>query len=55
MGKSNNHKKKIFQDNFIKHWCCSAHNHPKGWHWYKRYNRKLLRKHERKELYEEEI
>ena len=26
--KNNSHKKRVFQDNFIKHYCCSSHNHP---------------------------
>lgn len=41
--KNNNHKKRVFQDNFIKHCCCSSTNHPKGWHWWKKHNRKLNR------------
>ena len=36
-------KKEIFQDNFIKRWTCGAKNHPQGWSWWKRHNRKLLR------------
>ena len=36
-------KKEIFQDNFIKHWTCGAKNHPQGWSWWKKHNRKLLR------------
>ena len=36
-------KKEIFQDNFIKCWTCGAKNHPQGWSWWKRHNRKLLR------------
>ena len=50
MSKNNNHKKEVFQDNFIKHWCCSAENHPSGWHWWKKHNRKLTRKKLKKEL-----
>ena len=37
-------RKEVWQDNFIKHWCCSSHNHPEGWAWWKRYNRKQFRK-----------
>ena len=36
-------KKEIFQDNFIKRWTCGAKNHPQGWSWWKKHNRKLLR------------
>lgn len=45
-----NIKKEIFQDNFIKRWCCSSHNHPEGWHWYKKKNRKKFRQKLKKEL-----
>lgn len=41
--KNNSHKKRVYQDNFIKHWCCSSHNHPKGWKWWKKHNRKITR------------
>lgn len=51
--KNNNHKKMVFQDNFIKHWCCSAKNHPEGWAWYKKKNRKLTRIYLKKELRKE--
>ena len=34
--KNNQQKKAVFRDNFIKHWCCSAENHPEGWSWWKR-------------------
>ena len=37
-------RKEAWQDNFIKHWCCSSHNHPEGWAWWKRYNRKQFRR-----------
>jgi hypothetical protein len=45
-----NIKKEIFQDNFIKRWCCSSHNHPQGWSWYKKKNRKKFRQKMKKEL-----
>ena len=35
--KNNSHKKIVYQDNFIKHWCCSSRNHPSGWSWWKRH------------------
>lgn len=41
--KNNNHKKLVYQDNFIKRFCCSSDNHPSGWKWWKRKNRKLTR------------
>ena len=53
MGKGNLQKKKIFQDNFIKHWCCSSHNHPKGWRWWKQKNRKNFRRIMKEELRKE--
>jgi hypothetical protein len=39
-----NPQKKVFQDNFIKHWVKSSHNHPEGWRWWKRKNRKDARR-----------
>lgn len=54
MSKGNPQKKMIFQDNFIKNWCCSSTNHPEGWSWYKRKNRKLFRIKD-KEILEKEI
>lgn len=42
--KNNNHKKQVLRDNFVKHWCCSSHNHPEGWSWWKRRANKQLRK-----------
>lgn len=48
--KNNNHKKRVFQDNFIKNWCCSSHNHPKGWSWWKKHNRKITRLKTKQEL-----
>lgn len=44
MSKGNLQKKLVFQDNFIKHWCCSSRNHPEGWAWWKKHNRRLFRK-----------
>lgn len=44
----------IWQDNFIKDWCCSSTNHPEGWSWYKRKNRKLFRIKD-KEILEKEV
>jgi len=52
--KNNLHKKRVFQDNFIKHWCCSAINHPEGWHWWKKKNRKINRLKLKRELEKEE-
>ena len=46
-------KKRIFQDNFIKHWYCSARNHPEGWHWWKRKNRKRARQKRKEETRKE--
>lgn len=51
--KGNQHKKMVFQDNFIKHWCCSAKNHPEGWRWWKKKNRKKTRQKLKKELRDE--
>lgn len=48
--KNNNHKKEVFLDRFIKHWCCSSHNHPKGWSWWKKFNRKQIRNAYKREL-----
>lgn len=50
MTKGNPQKKETFQDNFIKHWCCSAKNHPEGWHWWKKKTRKDFRRKDKKEL-----
>ena len=50
MNKNNNHKKEVYQDNFIKHFCCSSRNHPQGWRWWKKHNRKLTRNKLKKEL-----
>ena len=51
--KNNIHKKLVFQDNFIKRWCCSSGNHPSGWAWWKRHNRKQVRKKLRERSFEE--
>ena len=50
MPKGNLHKKETFQDNFIKHWCCSAQNHLQGWKWWKRKTRKDFRRKMKKDL-----
>ena len=51
MMKNNNHKKMVFQDNFIKKWCKSAKNHPSGWNWWKRYVRKQTKHRLKQTLY----
>ena len=51
--KNNNHKKMVFQDNFVKHWCCSSDNHPQGWSWWKKHNRKTTRLKLKREAGEE--
>lgn len=53
MSKGNPQKKKVFQDNFIKDWCCSSRNHPEGWSWWKRKNRKIFRNKMKQELEKE--
>ena len=45
-----NIKKYQWQDNFIKKWTCSSHNHPDGWKWWKRYNRRITRKRLKEEM-----
>ena len=58
MKKGNPQKKATFQDNFIKHWCCSSGNHPEGWSWWKRKTRKDFRRISKKEIdkeFKEEI
>ena len=52
--KGNQHNKLVFQDNFIKHWTTSADNHPEGWHWWKKKNRKKTRLKLKKDLMKEE-
>ena len=48
--KNNDYKKQAFLDRFIKRWCCSADNHPEGWRWWKRFNRKQTRIAYKREL-----
>lgn len=48
--KGNPQKKMVWQDNFIKRWACSAENHPEGWHWWKKHNRRTFRKKAKHEL-----
>jgi len=55
MSKGNIHKKIVFQDNFIKHWCKSSTNHPEGWDWWKKKNRKSTRRKLRNELKKEQF
>lgn len=53
MSKRSLDKKRVFQDNFIKRWCCSAVNHPEGWAWWKRKNRKRARQKRKEETRKE--
>ena len=53
MRKGNPQKKEVFQDNFIKHWCCSSTNHPEGWSWWKKKTRKNYRNKQKEELRKE--
>jgi hypothetical protein len=53
--KNNQHKKYVFQDNFIKRYCCSAINHSEGWAWWKRHNRKITRKRLKEEIKEYDV
>jgi hypothetical protein len=46
-------KKRVFQANFIKNWCCSSKNHPEGWHWWKWKNRKRARQKRKNETKKE--
>lgn len=55
MSKGNPQKKMIFQDNFIKKWCCSSTNHPEGWSWWKKKNRKDFRRKMKDELKKSQI
>ena len=55
MKKGNVQKRIVFQDNFIKHWCCSVDNHPEGWHWWKKKNRKKVRQKLKDELKKEQV
>ena len=45
-------KKIAFLDRFIKQYCCSARNHPEGWSWWKKKNRKDTRRKLKKDLRE---
>ena len=47
--KSNEQKKAVFRDNFVKHWTCSAENHPEGWSWWKRKAQRDYRRFVKKE------
>ncbi len=58
MAKNNIHKRrntKTTPDKFIKHFCCSAHNHPSGWRWWSRKARRNIRRQEKEELRREEV
>jgi len=46
-------KNKAFLDRFIKRYTCSARNHPEGWAWYKKKNRKDVRRALKSELKED--
>lgn len=52
--KGNPHKKAVWQDNFIKRWCKSSKNHPEGWAWWKRWNRKMFRARDKREVKNEQ-
>lgn len=43
-------KKEVFLDRFIKRYTCGAKNHPEGWAWWKRKNRKDTRRKLKKEM-----
>ena len=49
----NNYKKQTFLDRFVKHWACSAGNHPEGWSWWKHKARKDYRRVAKEELRKE--
>ena len=51
--KNNDYKKQAFLDHFIKDWCCSADNHPEGWAWWKKFNRKQTRQSYKEQLRKE--
>lgn len=53
MTKGNPQKKEVFQDNFIKHYTCSASNHPEGWAWWKKKTRKDFRRKQKEGLKKE--
>ncbi len=42
-------KDRAFLDRFVKHWTVSSHNHPEGWRWWKKKNRKDVRRKIKKE------
>lgn len=42
--KSNEHKKRTFEDKFDRKYACWVKNNPKAWSWFKRQNRKRYRK-----------
>lgn len=46
----NIHKKATFEDKFDREFACWVKNNPKAWHYWKKRNRKLLRKYLKKEL-----
>ena len=50
MKKGTPQKKETFQDNFIKKYCCSTHNHPQGFAWWTKKARKDFRHALRKEI-----
>lgn len=52
----NRSRKKIaFLDRFIKRYCCSSDNHPEGWSWWKRKNRKDTRRKLKEDLRKEVV
>lgn len=51
--KNNDYKKQAFLDHFIKNWCKSSDNHPEGWHWWKKFNRKQTRQSYKEQLRKE--
>lgn len=59
--KNNSYRKQTFLDHFIKAYCCSGHNHPEGYRWWKKKCSKDFRRRDkgtiRKELrdYEEDF
>lgn len=48
-------KNQAFLDRFIKKFTCSARNHPEGWAWWKKRNRKDVRNKLKEELKREII
>ena len=49
MIKGNPHKKMTFEDRFLRDFVCSKENHPEGWAWWKKKNRKDFRRKWKKE------